>query len=288
MEFRKLMCLAALVFATQLGATQVRAAASPIEVSGQPFVARYSAPSGDATRPGVLVLGGSEGGIPDRLAAPLIEAGMPVLSLAYFKAPGLPAELEKIPLEYFEPAKHWLLAQPGVDPERLIVVAWSKGAELALLLAARDPRIQRVLAVAPSSVVWAGILEDWSKVPDSSWTEHGKPLAHVPFRPSGEVKGLLDLYTQSLANRDDAQAADIPVERITADVILLTGAEDEIWPSPAMASSVCTRMQTQASGSCKHIRYEGLDHLLDYRMLDASSPMHDEFLEHLQAPLPAP
>lgn len=252
--------------------------AAGIEAADERFSAHYHPASADDTKVAVLVLGGSEGGVPERLAAPIIQAGFPVLALPYFKAPGLPAELEKIPLEYFDEATTWLLQQPGNSAERLIVVGWSKGAELALLLASRDPRIERVVAIAPSSVVWAGILNDWTQTPGSSWTAAGKELPHVPFRPSGPVEGLLDLYTQSLANRDDAGAANIPLERIRADVVLLSGAEDEIWPSAQMAATICEAMNRSRPQACRHHDYPGLDHLLGYRFLDAKDPMHADFI----------
>jgi hypothetical protein len=41
--------------------------------------------------------------------------GYPALALAYFAAPGLPATLAGVPLEYFARAVRLLRAQPGVD-----------------------------------------------------------------------------------------------------------------------------------------------------------------------------
>jgi hypothetical protein len=53
-------------------------------------------------RPGVLVFGGSDGGLSTSFAAALLAAhGYPSLALAYFKAPGLPRGLNNVPLEYF-------------------------------------------------------------------------------------------------------------------------------------------------------------------------------------------
>ncbi len=161
------------------------------------------------------------------------------------------------------------------------MVGWSKGAELSLLLASRDKRISRVVAIAPSSAVWAGILKDWTKTPGSSWTLQGNELPHIPFKPSGEVKGLLDLYTQSLNNRTDGGKADIPVEKIKAKVVLMAGTHDEIWPSEQMAESVCQRMNNQKTASCKQLIYPQQDHLLGYQFLDQSKPMHGEFIAAL-------
>ena len=246
------------------------------------FVGTYYPASSAEQQVAVLVLGGSEGGLPERLAETVAEAGYPTLALAYFNADGLPPELEKIPLEYFAEAKSWLTSQNNVAPDELMIVGWSKGAELALLLASKDEEVSRVVAIAPSSVVWAGILKDWTKVPASSWTENGQSLDHVPFNPSGPVTGLRDLYAQSLANRVDGNKADISVNDISAEVVLMTGENDEIWPAPQMANDICEKMNTKREHQCEHLYYEGLDHLLDYKILDKGSALNQTFIHKLQ------
>lgn len=245
------------------------------------FVGTYYGQTSHDKKMGVLVLGGSGGGVPEKLAKPIAEAGFPTLALAYFKAEGLPAELEQIPLEYFDHAASWLQKQQGVDPDKFIVVGWSKGAELALILASRSKNIQQVIAIAPSSAVWAGILKDWTKVPKSSWTENGQDLPFIPFRPTREVHGLLDLYSQSLENRTDNGAADIAIENIQAPLLLMTGENDEIWPSPQMADEICTKINKKYTGQCEHINYKGADHLLNYRFLNKGTEMNKTFIEQL-------
>jgi hypothetical protein len=54
----------------------------------------------DGPRPGVLLLGGSEGGMHEGDAALLAAHGFAVLALAYYGLPGVPATLRDIPLEY--------------------------------------------------------------------------------------------------------------------------------------------------------------------------------------------
>lgn len=62
-----------------------------------------------AARPGVLVVGGSGGGLgwAEEMAALLAARGYTTLALAYFAMPGLPATLDRIPLEYFGSALQW-------------------------------------------------------------------------------------------------------------------------------------------------------------------------------------
>lgn len=222
------------------------------------FVADYY-PGDTSGRYGVMVLGGAEGGKPSELAQRLAAFGYPVLAVAYFKSPGLPAELEAIPLEYFSAPRAWLAAQPTSRSDAVLVAGWSKGAELALLLSANQAGYAGVLAIAPSHVVWAGILADWRKVPQSSWTLGGKPLSHVPFQGGEGVEGLFALYAHSLKNTAAVTAARIPVEKIQAPVLLLSGGKDAIWPAPVMADKICAQMGAQA---CTHKHFPDAGHLL--------------------------
>lgn len=261
--------------------TQCGASTRTLKFEEDGLAATYYPSGSNERKMGVLVLGGSEGGVPEKLASPIVEAGFPTLALAYFKEEGLPPELERIPLEYVIQAMSWLKSQPDTMPDNIVVVGWSKGAELSLLLASKEPSISNVVAIAPSSVVWAGILKDWSKVPGSSWTYDGQDLAFVPFNPSGEVNGLLDLYKQSLENRTDSGEVNIPVQNISAGVVLLTGENDEIWPSPTMAETVCEKMNARTKHKCKHINYQGADHLLNYEFLKEGSDMNQTFIKML-------
>src|SRR5438874_1817649 len=59
----------------------------------------FFAPAGEGPRPGVLVVGGSNGGLPARQAAWLASHGFAALALAYFRSEDLPQQLEGIPLE---------------------------------------------------------------------------------------------------------------------------------------------------------------------------------------------
>ncbi|MGA2262283.1 MAG: acyl-CoA thioesterase/BAAT N-terminal domain-containing protein, partial [Acidobacteriota bacterium] len=94
--------------------------------------------------PGVLVVGGSEGGVPVRQAAWLASRGFVALALAYFRYEDLPARLEAIPLEYFQRALTWMLTRPEVAGNRLAVVGASRGGELALQLGSMFPQIGAV------------------------------------------------------------------------------------------------------------------------------------------------
>jgi BAAT / Acyl-CoA thioester hydrolase C terminal len=100
---------------------------------------RFFRPATGGPVPGVLVLGGSEGGLASyvmREAALLAGHGFAALALAYFYMGSLPDRLAGIPLEYFGGAIRWLQNQLFVRGDRLGVVGTSRGGELALLLGA--------------------------------------------------------------------------------------------------------------------------------------------------------
>jgi dienelactone hydrolase len=166
-------------------------------------------------RPALVVFGGSEGGlspIVTNAAAVLAAQGYPALALAYFGEPGLPARLANVPLEYFARALRLLRAQPGVDPEHVLVQGTSRGGEAALLVGATYPDlVDGVVAGVPSSRVNPTPFDPTTP----AWTLHGRPLT---------------------------AGAEIPVERIRGPVLMNCGDQDGIWPSCLFLDAVRTRL----------------------------------------------
>ena len=189
--------------------------------------------------PGVIVLSGSEGGVSRAEASLIASHGYRTLALGYFGFDKLPAELERIPVETVDRAVAWLSTQPGVDPNHIVVMGGSKGAELALLSASLNPQIAGVIAYAPSSVVYEGIGSSTNLV--SSWTTKG---IEVPFAPYvhnetyAKSHRLIDLYDPTY----DAAPTNsrIAVEKISGPILLLSGRSDELWPSARMATRIKT------------------------------------------------
>jgi hypothetical protein len=98
-------------------------------------------------RKALVLMGGSEGGKvwssfgTSKPRKPLLDLGYTLLSLAYFKAPGLPTTLESIPLEYFKKVFAWFATQPEVISDEIALIGASKGAEAALVLGSMNPKI---------------------------------------------------------------------------------------------------------------------------------------------------
>lgn len=194
--------------------------------------------------PAVLLLGGSEGGLGSsakREALALQAAGYDVLQLAYFRIPGYPQALARIPLETFDRGLDWLKAQPTVNPRRLAIIGASKGAEAALLVASRRFDIRAVVAGMPSSVAWPAF--SWSDEPvdGASWTSKGVDLATVPNTRFDAARGVVSVYDGVLSDTPARRAAVIPIERSKAAVLLVCGGKDTIWPSCPMAEQLRAR-----------------------------------------------
>jgi dienelactone hydrolase len=205
-----------------------RVVEEPVTTSG--LYGRFYTPSigpGSPTRKrtAILVLGGSEGGL---ATGPLLTAlaahGYPTLSLAYFRAPGLPQTLENIPLEYFQQALVWLRAQPQVDPDRIVVLGVSFGSQAAQLLGVHYPNlVSAVVASVPSNVATCGI-----PCSGPAWTFEGRP---VPY--------TREFNDPSPHDNPDAV---IPDEQIRGPLFLVCGGLDSAWVSCIYTRAIMSRL----------------------------------------------
>jgi hypothetical protein len=191
----------------------------------------------------VLVLAGSSGRVDAARVRLLGRHGAAAMSIRWFGGDGQSPGICEVPLETFGPALDELA---GLS-DRLAIVGVSKGAEAALLLAGRDPRIQAVAALAPTQVVWANVGPgtDGRAYPwRSSWTVGGAPLPFVPYDDAWEPgdqqpPSYRGLYARSLATLAEAvPRAIIPVETIGGEVLVVAGGDDQVWPSEPAARAI--------------------------------------------------
>ncbi len=224
----------------------------------------------DGPRPGVILFGGSGGGLSEDMPALLAGRGFAVLSLAYFGAPGVPQFLIDIPLEYFERAIAWMKRQPRVKAAGLAVSGASRGGELALLLGATFPDITAVLAYVPSGVVWPGI--GASDIPNPpSWTWRGKPVPAMettPMSPEDWSKPPVSItpwFLRALENRASIERALIPVEKINGAVLMFSGTDDAMWPSLRLADLAQQRFIAKSfRHPYEHVTYSGAGHMFRF------------------------
>lgn len=183
-------------------------------------------PPGGGQHPGVLVLGGSEGGLMTAKAAWLASHGFAALVLAYFRYEDLPRDLENIPLEYFGEAIAWMMQRPEIAPGRIGVMGTSRGGELALQLGSMYPQLKAVVAYVPANVRYAACCRG-TTVP-YAWTWKGQPLTYVFAR---------------MADFPQAEkTAGIAVEYTHGPILLIGGEDDGVWHSASMTQAVVDRL----------------------------------------------
>ncbi|WP_405607876.1 acyl-CoA thioester hydrolase/BAAT C-terminal domain-containing protein [Streptomyces sp. NBC_00076] len=201
---------------------------------------------------GVLVLSGSSGRIERERARLLARQGMTAVSIRWFGGPGQSPGICEIPLETFTTAVDFLRSNGA---ERIAVLGSSKGAEAALLTAVHEPRVDVVVAMSPTSRVWCNVGpgRDGEHRPwRSSWTWQGKAVPFVPLDDSwapaeadGEpvaIRGWYELSERTFA--DLLPPAEIPVDKARADLLLVAGGDDAMWPSLRFAEQLARRRRS--------------------------------------------
>lgn len=235
-------------------------------------------PSDGRRHPGVIVLGGSDGGFGEPDTALLLASrGFTSMALAYFGVQGLPSTLQGIPVEYFRSATEWMRGRPEVDSGFLGLFGVSRGAEAALLVGATYPEVKAVVARSPSHVLWEGVTA--RHLPGGpAWTYEGKPLPYVPNRiPAwflaryawdtlvGDPLRQTPLFTYDLQAYGDTSRAEIAVENIHGPVLLLSGRDDQIWPSSFMGTRVMERLRQHGHPyEDEHLSYDGVGHPIPF------------------------
>jgi len=232
------------------------------------FYGEYFTPAGTTRRPAVVLWGGSEGGLATASWAALLAShGIPTLALAYFDEPGLPCALSNIPLEYFEKAIRWLRLQPQVDPGRVWVMSGSRGSEAALLVASYSGSlVHGVVADAPSSDVYGPLPGTCAPTePGSSWTYQGIPLAAATEDAADVLHnhdGSLSFAPAFLSGLPDtARDAQIPTGRIKGPVLLISGGDDQLWPSNTYADRIMASLHDDPSVHV-HLNYPAAGHFV--------------------------
>ena len=192
---------------------------------------------------GALVLAGSSGRLDAVRADLLASYGVTALALRWFGGAGQPPLACEVPLETFTEAID-LLAR---ECDRVILVGLSYGAEAALLTACLDDRVDGVVALAPTDVVWEGQHLDDADPRRSKWTHQGRPVPFVPldraWRPSSASPAYVELYERSreIAGAEVVAEATIPVERFRGELVLVTGGADRVWASARAADRMAER-----------------------------------------------
>nr|WTB08285.1 acyl-CoA thioesterase [Streptomyces antimycoticus] len=201
---------------------------------------------------GVLVLAGSSGRVERERARILAQQGVTAVSIRWFGGPGQPPGICEIPLETFTAAVDFLRSNGA---RRIGILGTSKGAEAALLTAVHDPRVDLVIAMSPTSRVWCNVGpgRDGANRPyRSSWTWREQALPFVPLDDSWTpvepdsgpvaIRGWYELSEQTFTHL--LPSAEIPVDKARADLLLVAGGDDAMWPSLPFAEQLAQRRRS--------------------------------------------
>jgi dienelactone hydrolase len=249
------------VASTQLKRVYVAGDVQRTSVSDDGLVGVYFRPSGPGPFTGVVTIGGSEGGLNVLRAEVLASHGYAALALGYFRIGSLPSELYDIPLEYFGTAIHWLQAQEDVRADRLVVMGASRGGEAALLIGSVYPEVHAVVAYTPSSVVWNGVGRTLRL--ESAWSYQGVPLPFLIPAQNLNQRGAYVATPGFLAamRGSDVERATIRVERINGPVLLISGQDDQLWPSAEFSDRVMQRLRANGHPFAdQHLTYPHTGH----------------------------
>lgn len=229
------------------------------------LVGVYAEPGGPGPHPPVLVLHGSGGQPLRRRAALLASHGYAVLALQYFGPPDpIPDTLRAVPLSYFQRAADWLRGRDAVAGGQVGVHGISRGGELALLLGARFDWVGAVVSYVGSGVVFGG-----GTGQNAAWSDGGEPVPYLPFSDDdyevtddGYYRVRLT-YLAAYGDADEAtlDAATIPVERIDGPVLLVSGRDDQLWPSTRLSEHAVDRLRNRGfDHPFDHLAYENAGH----------------------------
>lgn len=239
-----------------------------IELRENGLIGDLYIPQSEEPLPVVIVLTGSNGGIPSGLAALFASNGIAAFALAYSGVGDLPPNVEYVPLEYFERAFEWVQHHPRLNG-KIALHGTSRGAELALLLGSRYPEmIDRIVAVAPSSVVLSR----------NSWIYKNEPvLPAAPFF----IDVNHDYDEHSFGLRENAyairihrergfllenerfDAASIAVENIQCPIMLISGGDDQLGPCTFYAKHILKRLNNYHSTIERiHLDYPEAGHFI--------------------------
>jgi len=248
-----------------------------VSVRERGLVGTFFHPRGSSPFPAVIVLGGGEGGldVQECFAALLASHGYATLALAYFSMEQLPPQLAEIPLDYGETALQWLQAQECVQDANIGVIGGSAGGELALLMGANFPAIRAVVGFAASGILYQEI-GLFSGSPRARWTYRGMPLPFVPLKEdlryliesrwkhlTGQPHGATPLDLVSLHDPNLVEKATIAVEKIQGPVLLISGSDDQVWPSSMLSERVIRRLKRFGHPyPDQHLCYEGAGHAI--------------------------
>lgn len=164
------------------------------QVHEPPVIGTFAHPNDGLPHPGVLVLHGSDSVDLASAGTLLASEGYSVLALRWFGVEDRPAHMVNVELNDIDCAVTRMINNEFVVGDKIAVIGLSRGAELALEVAAHNANVGLTIALSPSSIRQAGMGENYS-FKDPAWVRNGEPLEWVR---GGNGFGMLLLFLSSV------------------------------------------------------------------------------------------
>ena len=280
-----------LVASTEITRLRIKEGVQRKEIRDNGLVGTFFVPENASNVPAIIDLTGSGGGMSETCAALFASHGYASLALAYFGSETLPKTLTHIPLEYFKKAIEFLQHQNGVDPEKIAVIGGSRGGELSLLLGATYPEIKCVIGYVPGIYRCPG-------AEGPAWILNDKPLPFISSSgdeqvmaeiqrsmASGEATSFLPMFTSIINDSDAIRGTEIPIENINGNILLISGQDDQLWPSSTMSEMAMERLKSNDfKHYYKHLSYPDAGHMISAPFIpttisDATHPVNGVFMK---------
>lgn len=136
-----------------------------------------------------------------------------------------------------------------------------------MLVAATYPEIIAVVTWVASGVMFGGTAGDKDDHV-AAWTYKGCDLPFLPLNRSAidwnrSPVRFAPGFVTALSDTSAVEAAEIPVEHINGPVFLISGTDDQVWPSNVLAAIAVRRLsQRQHPFAVEHLCYEGAGHMI--------------------------
>ena len=226
------------------------------QVHEPPVIGTFAHPNDGLPHPGVLVLHGSDSVDLASAGTLLASEGYSVLALRWFGVEDRPAHMVNVELNDIDCAVTRMINNEFVVGDKIAVIGLSRGAELALEVAAHNANVGLTIALSPSSIRQAGMGENYS-FKDPAWVRNGEPLEWVR---GGNGFGMLLLFLSSVIRRkpmrqtrgflgalnknvEAVERSTIQVENCKGPMTLIVGDDDGLWPSQEYADRIAGRLK---------------------------------------------
>ncbi|XP_027876316.1 acyl-coenzyme A thioesterase 2, mitochondrial-like isoform X1 [Xiphophorus couchianus] len=208
-------------------------------------------PPGEGPFPAVLDLGTL---MSEKRASLLANKGFIVLALPIFI--GKP-KLERMNLDDFEEAVKFLQNQPKVGSKGVGVISQSKGADIALSLAAFVPGVE--------AVVWINGCSASAVLP--LYYKNRQILSALKFDMNKVIStqsgAFIIKYAMHDSLKEENKASLVPIERASGQFLFVASEDDFNWDSKAYMDEMVDRLKRHGKENFESVSYPEAGHYLE-------------------------